>query len=98
MKHKVFTVFDEKAGAHLPIFMMHREEMAQRVFGDCVNSADHAFAKHPADYTLFQIGEFDDSLGKLIPCEANRNLGNGVTYLRRPVDGEFILESDDAKE
>ncbi len=62
MKHKIFSIFDSKAGAYLPPFCLGQTAMALRVFSDCVNSGDHQFGKHPGDYTLFELGTFDDSV------------------------------------
>ncbi len=61
MKHKVFSIYDVKAKAYLPPFILPETPMAVRVFGDCVNSDDHQFGKHPGDYTLFDMGVWDDS-------------------------------------
>ena len=60
MMHKLFTIYDQKAQAYLPPFFMHQTGMALRVFSDCVNSNDHQFGKHPADYTIFELGTFND--------------------------------------
>ena len=60
MIHKIFTIHDSKAQAFLPPFILPRAEMAERTFGDCINSADHQFGQHPDDYTLFELGAFDD--------------------------------------
>ena len=83
MIQKIFTVYDEKAHAYLPPFFMARNEQALRVFGDCLNSADHQFAKHPADYTLFEIGNFDDNSAEIIPSRAIP-MGNGLEFLSQP--------------
>lgn len=77
MKHFVMSIFDEKAAAFLPPFVMHREELGVRVFHDCLNADDHQFSKHPEDYTLFVVGIFDDAKGSISP-ESPRSLGNGV--------------------
>lgn len=66
MKLKCFAVFDEKARAFLPPWFLPEVQMGVRAFGDCVNDATHAFGRHPADYTLFLIGEFDCSAGDFI--------------------------------
>lgn len=92
MKHKMFSVHDRKAGAFLPPFMFHARGMAERVFSDCVNNREHAFGKHPEDYTLFLIGEYDDLTGELIKESAPVSLGNGVTFLELERDGSFTLE------
>ena len=83
MIHKLFTIYDEKAGAHLPIFSLPAEGMATRTFTDCINSADHQFGQHPADYTLFNIGNFDDITAEIL-LHDKRSLGNGVEFLHPP--------------
>jgi len=60
MLHKMFSVYDTKAEAWLPPFFLPTLGMAQRMFADCVNDIRHAFSRHPADYTLFLLGSFDD--------------------------------------
>ncbi len=78
MIHKMFTIYDEKAKAYLPPFILPQREMAIRTFSDCVNSNDHQFGAHPHDYTLFQIGIFDDETADI---QLDRKLiGNGVEY------------------
>lgn len=82
MIHETFAVYDSKAGAFLPPFILPRVEMAQRVFSDCVNSDQHQFAAHPDDYTLFQLGSFDDESGKFTPRKNGKlSLGNGIEYM-----------------
>ncbi len=68
MKLRVFSVFDVKAKAYLPPFFMPEQGQATRVFSDCVNKPDHQFGAHPSDYSLFEIGDFDDNSGQLVPC------------------------------
>lgn len=81
MYQKMFSVYDEKAQAFLPPFFLHAEGMARRVFGDCVNSNDHQFGRHPQDYTLFLIGEFDDGTGTFT-SSSKQSLGNGVEFIK----------------
>ena len=42
------------------------EGAAQRMIGDMVSSEGHAFNRHPEDYTLFEVGTFDDVSGELV--------------------------------
>lgn len=84
MIQKMFTIYDEKAQAYLPPFFLHADGMAMRTFADCVNSNDHQFGKHPQDYTLFTIGEFDDALGGLVVFDHRKMLGNGVEFIKAP--------------
>ena len=86
----MFTIYDEKAKAYLPPFFLPSEGMATRTFGDCLNSNDHQFSKHPSDYTLFRLGTFDDNGAIMEYCKTV--VGNGVEFLNQnkfdvPVNG-----------
>lgn len=68
MIYKVFAVFDSKVGAYtVPRFARSTGEML-RIFSHTVNqtSDDNGIAANPEDYTLFQIGEYDDEKGAMI--------------------------------
>lgn len=82
MLYEVFSIHDEKATAFLPPFILPNNAMAQRIFSDCINSEDHQFAKHPADYTLFRLGQFNDMDGTFILKDTKQSLGNGVEFRR----------------
>lgn len=83
MVHSMFAVYDSKAQAYLPPFIMPQISMAKRIFNDCVNAKDHQFAKHPADYTLFHLGHFDDENAEFSPLPNGRqSLGLGVEYVQ----------------
>lgn len=79
MKYHMFSVYDEKARAYLPPFILPEIGMATRTFGDCINSEDHQFGKHPSDYTLFKIADFDDETGEPTPDKSS--IGNGVEFI-----------------
>ena len=66
MKQNIFTIYDSKANAYLTPFFLHKDGMALRVFTDCVNDTQHQFGKHPEDYTLFNIGSWDDEKAKFL--------------------------------
>lgn len=87
MKHKMYTIHDRKAGAFLPPFIMPVEAMALRAFGDCVNDSNHAFNRHPEDYTLFRIADFDDQTGMFELESAPVSVGNGLTFVEVDRDG-----------
>lgn len=83
MRMRVFSVYDEKAEAFLQPFFTRTVGEAERMFGDAVNDQESPFCKHAADYTLFEIGEFDQALGELVPCTP-RSLGVALTYRHQP--------------
>lgn len=62
---RVVAVYDFAVEAYgRPVFVNALGE-ATRSFLDEVNSPDSAMSRHPADYSLFHIGEFDSSSGVL---------------------------------
>lgn len=61
MNQLIFTVYDVKAKAYTPPFFIHTQDMAVRGFADAINDQQHAFGKHPEDYTLYKLGTFNDT-------------------------------------
>ncbi len=96
MKHKMFSVFDEMARCYLPPFCLPETGMAVRIFSDCVNSNDHQFGKHPGDYTLFELGSFDDSVCVVSCTPAAVKVVNGLEVIVSDVHKEqtdlFVVE------
>ncbi len=80
MKHHLFTIYDEKAEVFLPPFFVPTVGIAVRAFSDTINSDTHQFGKHPSDYTLFQLGSFDDA-SALLDHQSKKSLGNGVEFV-----------------
>lgn len=76
----IFTVYDTKAETFMPPFFVPAIGLATRTFSDCINSNEHHFAKHPADYTLFKLGSFDTDTCHF-DLKDKISLGNGVEFL-----------------
>lgn len=69
MMHKIVAVFDHKAEAFLKPVFVQSNGAAVRSFGDGVNNPETEFYKHPEDYTIFALGEWDDSNGVFYQSE-----------------------------
>lgn len=87
MIHEIFAVYDSKAEAYTPPFFQHQEAMALRTFTDCCNDKEHTFGKHPEDYTLFNLGKYDDSNGTIIQDKII-SVANGLTII-----GQYYADS-----
>lgn len=83
MKLKVFSVYDSKVEAYKQPFFMSTKGEAIRGIMECLEKNDHPFAKYPADFTLFELGEYDDSNGKMAPLPAPLSHGNLVEWTTR---------------
>jgi hypothetical protein len=64
---KVFTIWDEKVGAYLdPMTCVNKGE-ALRIMSEVLTNPEHKFSKFSQDFTLFEIGDYDEITGTLIP-------------------------------
>lgn len=75
MKLKIFSIYDSKAKAYLPPFLLPMTEQGIRVFKNAASDKKHAFGANPGDYTLFEIGEFDDNTANIESYKTHENLG-----------------------
>jgi len=77
----IYSINDNKAQAYLPPFFLHNKNIAIRHFADCVKDKNHQFAKNPEDYSLWEIGEFDDNTGEIKYYSPHHALGTGMDYI-----------------
>lgn len=66
---KVYSVFDSKLATFDRPFYMQTDAAAIRGFSDAVNDPNgpvSSWNKHPEDYSLFYLGEFDDQDGTIL--------------------------------
>lgn len=82
MIRKVFSVYDSKVEAFLQPFFMHTKGEAIRGFTEIVNDPNHQFSKYPADYTLFELGNYDDSNGSIVTFPTPVSLGLALEFVR----------------
>lgn len=69
MKKIYYAVYDRKAEMYAPPFLEVKDGTAIRAIQDAIASKDHPFAKHPADFSLHQLGTFDDETGVITANE-----------------------------
>jgi len=77
MKQNIYSIFDTASGLYSRPFFTQSDGEAIRSFHDIATDAEHPVGRHPADYTLFRLGIFDDNTGKLID-EDNSSLCNAL--------------------
>lgn len=66
MIHQMVAVFDVKVGAYARPVAVPLDGAAVRSFQDAVNDKSTEYAKHPEDYSIFNIGTYDDATGELV--------------------------------
>lgn len=78
---KVFSVYDSKALVFQAPFFMAATGAAVRAFGDACNDPQLTLSKHPGDFVLYQIGEFNDETGEFKNTAPAVHLGIGSDYI-----------------
>ena len=78
---KVFSVYDSKVEAYMTPFFMHSKGQAIRSFMDTIADSNTQFAKHPEDFTLFLLGDYDDQTGKFVMSATPMSCGTAVELL-----------------
>lgn len=75
-----YSFFDSKVGIfHPPFFMLHRGQ-AFRAALELASDMSTQIGRHPADFVLFELGQFNDQTGAL-ETVAPINLGVVQSFL-----------------
>jgi hypothetical protein len=87
MKQQIYSIHDSKAEAFLPPFFLNNKHLAIRAFTDGINDPNTSLYKHPEDYSLFHLGEFDDDTGSIVPITpVNVTIGMAVATPRQQTE------------
>lgn len=81
MKLKVFGIRDSKAMAFLQPYFSPSVGGAVRAFADEVNDGKGMITKHPDDFILYELGEFDDNTGLFVSLTPIVMLGCGKDFV-----------------
>lgn len=75
MIQKIFTVYDSKVEAYMAPFFMVSSGQAIRSFVDTAADASSQLGKHPEDFTLFELGTYDDLSATFTLYSSPKSLG-----------------------
>jgi hypothetical protein len=78
---KIFSIYDSKADAYATPFFFKRDGEAIRAFTQLANDNNSQVGKFPSDYTLFELGEYDETTGVITPVETPRSLGLAQQFI-----------------
>lgn len=82
-KIRMFALYDDAVKSYLRPFWSDHKANAQRSFRQLVNQTDNRdnmVANHPDQFTLFELGEFDEQSGVFSSHAIPLTLGNGLEY------------------
>ena len=66
---KIYAIYDEKLEAYNRPFFLISDGVAIRAFQDEINNKESELSKHPEDYDLYKIGEYNEETGNITPNE-----------------------------
>ena len=69
MNLKIYAVKDVQADAFMQPIIRPNEEVSVRDFTHAVTAADSPMSANADDYILYEIGDWDDESGYVIPCD-----------------------------
>ncbi len=82
MNLSLFAIQDTVAKTYLPPFTMANDNMAKRMFADCIKEPTHAFFKNPKDYVLHRICFWNNETGQTSTIPTDREiLGSGLDFI-----------------
>lgn len=83
---KVYSIYDSKAEAYVRPFFAPTKGLALRSVLAALQDPNHDLSKYPADYTLFELGEWDDQTGLFTPHNTKQNLGVMLEHISNNKD------------
>lgn len=63
MYYKAYSFLDKKTGMYSAPFHVVHEAIAMRTARELVADIDTTVGRHPADFDLYLVGEFNDNTG-----------------------------------
>lgn len=86
-----YSIFDNKALVYHAPFFAHTDGSAARMISDTVNDPGTNLSRHPADYVLYRVGQFDDSSGAIVTQDPRIHVVDAIALVRTeaplPLDG-----------
>lgn len=95
MKMHIFAVYDSKAEFYGNPFFMTSVGEAIRGFQDVSIDQNTNIGRHPGDFTLFHLGEFETSFGEWTIYDSKKSLGTALEHQPASPDSSLKIVSGD---
>lgn len=80
MKTRLYAIYDVKAAFYTAPYSIMTDQMAIRAFDNTINDpSNQMIYNHPEDFTLYFIGDYDDTSGEVIASPV-QSLANGLQF------------------
>lgn len=81
MIYKVFSVYDSKVENYFKPFYESTKGSAIRAFTEIARDKDSQIGKYPEDFSLFELGSYDDSSAIFTLLPAPVHLGGALEFI-----------------
>lgn len=89
---KMFAIYDVKSDAYMSPFFAPAIGHAVRSFAELVNDKNTLVGRHPADFKLCHLADFDDSCGEVQGIRPV-SLGFGTDFVEvKPADMASVIK------
>lgn len=91
MRTQMYSVHDTIAGTFFNPFTMHNDQVAARWFRDELGEPTSNLSRHPADFDLVLLGDFDQETGQIRPESDPRIVMCGADFVKMEDSRENTL-------
>lgn len=87
---RAYSIFDNKALQYHPPFFASTNGAAVRSLTDLANDLQNNIGRHPGDYVLFCIGEYDDAKGMFRQIMPLEHVVDAIAVVRAAPTGDLF--------
>lgn len=85
-----YSIYDRKANCYNTPFFSQTDGVAVRNFQDLVSDTRSTVYRYPDDFSLYKVGEFNETSGALIPLDAPSHISNASEFVAAAATGEVM--------
>lgn len=85
MQLRAYSIFDNKALCYHAPFFAPTDGSATRSFSDLANDLNTNIGRHPTDFSLFVVGQFDDFKGVFTPVYPLVHIVDAIALVQQNV-------------
>lgn len=87
---RCYSIYDRKALQYHPPFHAAADGAAARMVADLVADPNTTIGRHPGDYVLYYVGDYDDQTGAMIPAKVLVHVVDAMSFVA--VEPQLPLE------
>lgn len=96
MKLRAYCIYDNKALAYHPPFFAGTDASAVRSLQDVCNDMNTTIGRHPGDFALYCVGEFDDASAYFVSAHPIVHIVDAVTLVSTTQNLPLFKENEAA--